>query len=208
MGRMPRVMALLLAAASGVVGCQSIGVVSNERGDGHAGPRAGDDTHASVDSEDAASPESPGGTVPGPINKAFPGLTTFRGNATRNYYGEGPVPSRPEVKWRYPADGALCSESEDADRVQTWCGTGWTGQPNVIEHDDDTVEVRIGAFDAHYHFLDGRTGRQMRPDLVTGDLAKGSATSDPDGFPLYYAGSRDNFLRIVALDRGEPTATC
>ena len=32
----------------------------------------------------------------------------------------------------------------------------------------------------------------MRPDLVTGDLAKGSATSDPDGYPLYYAGSRDN----------------
>ena len=35
----------------------------------------------------------------------------------------------------------------------------------------------------------------MRPDLVTGDLAKGSATSDPDGYPLYYAGSRDNLFR-------------
>jgi outer membrane protein assembly factor BamB len=202
---MPRVMALLLASASGVAGCQSIGVVSNERGAGHAGPRAGDDATASADSEDAASPESPDATIPGPINEAFPGLTTFRGNATRDYYGEGPVPTNPEVKWRYPIDGGLCSESEDADGVQTWCGTGWTGQPNVIEHADGTVEVRIGAFDAHYHFLNGRTGKPMRPDLVTGDLAKGSATSDPDGYPLYYAGSRDNFLRVVALDRGEPT---
>src|SRR6266542_3527135 len=26
--------------------------------------------------------------TPGPINTAFPGLTTFRGNATRSYYGE------------------------------------------------------------------------------------------------------------------------
>ena len=40
---------------------------------------------------------------------------------------------------------------------------------------------------------------------MTGDLAKGSATSDPDGYPLYYAGSRDNKLRVVALDRGRPT---
>ena len=43
------------------------------------------------------------------------------------------------------------------------------------------------------------------PDLVTGDLAKGSATSDPDGYPLYYAGSRDNLFRVVAMDRAEPT---
>ena len=40
---------------------------------------------------------------------------------------------------------------------------------------------------------------------MTGDLAKGSATSDPDGYPLYYAGSRDNYLRVVALDRPTPT---
>ena len=40
--------------------------------------------------------------------------------------------------------------------------------------------------------------------MQTRDLAKGSATSDPDGFPLYYAGSRDNHLRVVALDRSEP----
>ena len=32
-----------------------------------------------------------------PINATFPGLTTFRGNATRTYYGEGPVPSDPTI---------------------------------------------------------------------------------------------------------------
>src|SRR5438552_7548589 len=43
---------------------------------------------------------SPAGgiTTPGPINTKYPGLTTFRGNATRDYYGEGPVPTHPVVR--------------------------------------------------------------------------------------------------------------
>ena len=55
-----------------------------------------------------------------------------------------------------------------------------------------------------FRSLNAATGLAIRPTLMTGDLAKGSATSDPDGYPLYYAGSRDNFLRVVALDRGRP----
>jgi outer membrane protein assembly factor BamB len=143
--------------------------------------------------------------APGPINSAFPGLTTFRGNATRDYYGEGPLPSHPHILWRYPTSGGLCSESNNLGQTKVWCGTGWTGQPNVIQWPSGKIEVREGAYDAHYHFLNGRTGQPLRPDLVTGDLAKGSATSDADGYPLYYAGSRDNFLRIVAMDRAKPT---
>src|ERR1044072_7556812 len=54
-------------------------------------------------------------------------------------------------------------------------------------------------------FLDGRTGPPVRPSLPPGDLAKGSATSDPNGYPLYYAGSRDGLFRIIALDRPAPT---
>ncbi len=141
----------------------------------------------------------------GPINTRFPGLTTFRGNASRDYYGEGPVPMHPVVRWRYPSTGSLCSKSSDLDGKETWCGTGWTGQPNVIQRPNGHVEVREGAYDRNYHFLDGHTGAPVRPDLETGDLAKGSATSDADGYPLYYAGSRDNLLRVVALDRGTPT---
>jgi hypothetical protein len=146
--------------------------------------------------------ETPG---PGPINTAFPGLTTFRGNATRSYYGQGPLPQEPRIRWRYPATGGLCSQSNNLGETRVWCGTGWTGQPGLIEHNNGRIEVRIGAYDGGYHFLNGRNGRQMRPTLPTGDLAKGSATSDADGYPLYYAGSRDNFFRVVALDRDEPT---
>ncbi len=144
--------------------------------------------------------------APGPINTAFPGLTTFRGNATRDWYGKGPMPKHPEVLWRYPASGGMCASSTDNHGTRTWCGTGWTGQPNVIASNKGRgLELRFGAYDDHYHFLDGRTGQPVRPDLVTGDLAKGSATSDPDGYPLYYGGSRDNLLRVMALDRPAPT---
>ena len=138
----------------------------------------------------------------GAINPEFPGVTTFRGNLTRTYYGQGPVPRRPRVLWRYPSSGGMCADSTDETGTYTWCGVGWTGQPNVIPHDNGRVELRFGAYDTNYHFLDARTGKPMRDDLDTGDLAKGSATSDPDGYPLYYAGSRDNSFRIVALDRG------
>ena len=36
------------------------------------------------------------------------GLTMFRGNPTRNFYGLGPVPSDPQVAWRYP-DRPMCT---------------------------------------------------------------------------------------------------
>ena len=142
---------------------------------------------------------------PEPANTGFDGITTFRGNESRSYYGEGPVPADPRILWRYPAEGSLCSNSSDEHGVRLWCGTGWTGQPNVLVGEDGEIEVRINAYDGAYHFLDGRTGEPVRPALQTGDLAKGSATSDPDGYPLYYAGSRDDFLRVIALDRAEPT---
>jgi outer membrane protein assembly factor BamB len=140
---------------------------------------------------------------PGPINSSFDGLTTFRGNATRTYYGEGPVPLDPVIGWRSPTE-RMCSVSFVGIERSEWCGVGWTGQPNVVVHEDGSIEVREGAYDGMYHFLDGLTGLPVRSPLPTRDLAKGSATSDPDGFPLYYAGSRDGRFRIVALDRPEP----
>jgi outer membrane protein assembly factor BamB len=153
----------------------------------------------------SASPSPAAAPSPQPANTTFEGITTFRGNQTRTYYGRGPVPRHPEVLWRYPTEGGLCSLSTDQHGEREWCGTGWTGQPNVIVGEHGRIEVRINAYDGAYHFLNGRTGEPLRSELQTGDLAKGSATSDPDGFPLYYAGSRDDKLRVIALDRPEPT---
>jgi outer membrane protein assembly factor BamB len=54
------------------------------------------------------------------------------------------------------------------------------------------------------HFLDADDGSQILPDFETGDIIKGSVTIDPDGFPLLYTGSRDNFYRVIAFDREVP----
>jgi outer membrane protein assembly factor BamB len=156
-------------------------------------------------------PAVDGATEPGlvPLNLRYDqtvdGLLQFRGNPARTYYGEGPLPDRPKVLWRFPETGApMCAESWVGDESSVWCGTGWTGQPAVWERADGVTEVVFGAYDKSVHFLDVGTGRRLRPDYRTGDIIKGSVTLDADGDPLVYFGSRDNRLRIVALDRPEP----
>ena len=117
--------------------------------------------------DDAPFPAPSGPVAPArPINTAFPGLTTFRGNASRSFYGEGPVPSDPGERWTFPANGTkLCAMSAETQTgpKKLWCGTGWTGQPNVVPWKGGPLEVRIGAFDGHYHFLDGRDRRAVVP---------------------------------------------
>jgi hypothetical protein len=199
---------VLLVVRSGVIGAlfrhgSSPGVAARTTTTHPSSP--GHPSAAPAGATAGRSPDAiPPGNEGGPINTAYPGLSTFRGNATRSYYGEGPLPTRPKVLWRYPSGAGMCSTSSSLGVTKTWCGTGWTGQPNVIQHPNGSIEIRFGAYDGHYHFLNGKTGEVWRPDVVTGDLAKGSASSDPAGYPLYYGGSRDNHLRIMALDRKPP----
>ncbi len=132
------------------------------------------------------------------------GLTMFRGNPTRSWYGTGPLPdSAPAEQWKYP-EAAMCGSSVVGGESRLWCGTGWTGQPVVWERPDGVTEVIFGAYDKSVHFVDAETGLDTRMPFPTGDIIKGSVTLDPDGYPLLYTGSRDNKLRIIALDR-EPT---
>ena len=129
------------------------------------------------------------------------GLTMFRGNPTRSYYGSGPLPEEaPEVLWRYP-ESPMCGSSVVGGVSSVWCGTGWTGQPSVWQRPDGITEVVFGAYDKSVHFVDAASGEPTRAPFVTGDIIKGSVTIDPDGYPLLYTGSRDDKLRIIALDR-------
>lgn len=132
-----------------------------------------------------------------------PGVLTFRGSTGRNWYGSGPVPDDPAVRWRFPAAGGLCGDSTVGGETKQWCGTGWTGQPAVFEHDGRTWLV-VGAYDHQVHFLDAATGEPLLPPFETDDIIKGSVTVDPDGFPLVYTGSRDNRLRVLSFDGDEP----
>ncbi len=136
---------------------------------------------------------------------ATPGLLTFRGSASRSYYGEGPMPAAPEVLWSYPGDGeGMCAESVVGEETKEWCGSGWTGQPAVFERDGRTWVV-FGAYDRKVHFVDYATGEDIIPPFETGDIIKGSVTVDPDGLPLVYSGSRDDEMHVIAFDRPAPT---
>jgi outer membrane protein assembly factor BamB len=140
-----------------------------------------------------------------PYGDTVPGIFTFRGNPTRTFYGLGPVPRLAPVEaWRFPRNGGgLCGNSTDETGTKLWCGTGFTGQPAVFERDGRTWVV-FGAYDYALHFLDARTGERIIDDFRTGDIIKGTVTIDPDGYPLVYTGSRDNYFRILSFDQGKP----
>ncbi len=143
-------------------------------------------------------------TVGQPVS-GMPGLLTFRGNPTRTFYGTGPAPQSPEVLWRFTGtpERDLCSLTAWAAGTTLWCGAGWTGQPAVIEWDERTWVI-AGTYTPGVHFLNAATGEQLLPEFLVGDLVKGSVTVDPDGYPLVYFGSRDDYFRIIAFDRDEP----
>jgi hypothetical protein len=113
----------------------------------------------------------------------------------------GPVPTAPKILWTYPQNGSMCGKSTDGSGTSTWCGSGWTGNPNVYEANGKTI-VAFGAYDYSVHWLDYTTGADIISPFKTGDIIKGTVTTDPDGFPLTYSGSRDNYLHIIATDRG------
>ena len=125
-------------------------------------------------------------------------------NPTRTFYGQGPVPDSPTVAWRYP-DEQMCSPSSEGGETRIWCGMGWTGQPAVWERPDGVTELIFGAYDSAVHFVDAsRPDRTCVPNSRPGTSSR-VVSLDPDGFPLLYFGSRDNQLRILALDREAPT---
>ena len=133
-------------------------------------------------------------------NATLEGLLTFRGNPSRSYYGKGPVPrTKPQVLHRFP-DEPMCRSSANLGETKVWCGMGWTGQPVIAERKDRRWAI-FGGYDGHIHFMDAITGERIIPDVPTGDIIKGTPTIDPDGYPLVYSGSRDNLLRVIAIDR-------
>jgi len=130
-------------------------------------------------------------------------ISTFRGGERRaGPYGVGPVPQAPGIAWSFPRNGGMCRESVEFGETTTWCGTGWTGQPSVFVRDGRTWVV-FGAYDGAVHFLDQVTGEAIIPAFQTGDIIKGSVSVDPT-YPIVYSGSRDGYLRAIAIDRPEP----
>jgi len=80
-------------------------------------------------------------------------VSTFRGNESRNYYGNL-APNMLKVKWKLQLGSG---KSNVGSLEHYWTGAGWTGQPLIVT---DTFKTYIfqGAFDYHLRKIDAADG--------------------------------------------------
>jgi hypothetical protein len=123
------------------------------------------------------------------------GIFCFRGNAQRNHPTRGVIENRPTgitLDWIF----TTAYDSRPTE-FGTWGGgSGWTGQPLVIQWPDDRrkqlfgleemyvgqtgwKEVTVGSLSGNIYFLDFKTGKATRPHLSIGNPIKGTVSVDP-----------------------------
>ena len=130
---------------------------------------------------------------------ALPGIATFRGNNFRNsaVYGTATVTDKTISKaW-----------SSNIGSLNGWPGSGWTGQPLMVQWDQETknimnmypekkakeglVEVIYATLDGNIYFYDLDDGSYTRKPIYVGMNFKGAGSLDPRGYPIMYVGSGD-----------------
>lgn len=132
---------------------------------------------------------------------ALPGVAAFRGNNYRNSatYGTASV-SNQTIERTWTAESGELTGTK-------WAGSGWTGQPLVVQWDAETreimnlyddkktkdglVEVIYATLDGNIYFLDLEDGTYTRDPIKVGMCFKGAGSLDPRGYPLMYVGSGD-----------------
>jgi outer membrane protein assembly factor BamB len=129
-----------------------------------------------------------------------PGVLTFRGNNYRSAptYGQAEITQKKlQIEWAHPINTVQAFGS-------IWPGAGWTGQPLLVgwpeqtraamglaepfASDPEFVEVLYPVFGGVIHRLDLRTGQVTKPAIEGSCPFKGTASVDPRGYPLLYAG--------------------
>ena len=130
---------------------------------------------------------------------ALPGIATFRGNNFRDSatYGTANITENTITKvW-----------GRDVGSLSYWTGCGWTGQPLIVQWDQETkdimnmfpekkakedlVEVIYATLDGYIYFYDLEDLSYTRDRLWVGMNFKGAGSLDPRGYPLMYVGSGD-----------------
>lgn len=128
---------------------------------------------------------------------ALPGIATFRGNNYRDNatYGTADITVGKISKvW-----------SHKLGLFNGWSGVCWTGQPLVVQWDEESkqvmnlyedkkekeglVEVIWAKLDGKVHFYDLDDGSQTRDPVNIGMNFKGSGALDPRGYPILYVGA-------------------
>ena len=153
---------------------------------------------------------------------AIPGILTFGGNNYRNTFTYGSVTitdKRLREGW-----------TKTIGALGNWSGTGWTGQPLIVQWPVETVavmnvkqsykdaaapltEVIYPAMDGNIYFFNLETGDATRDAINTGLIQKGTACIDPRGYPLLFVGQgipekndQGNpaaYVRVYSLISGE-----
>jgi outer membrane protein assembly factor BamB len=133
------------------------------------------------------------------------GVLTFRGNNFRSSsaFGLVDLPEKNMVQvWERPV-GSLHS----SQWAFSWTGTGWTGEPIIVQWDWDVQQMmnlhadkkaKVGlkecisaTMDGNIYFYDLDDGKDTRPPIHIGAPIKGSPSLDPRGYPVLYVGQGD-----------------
>lgn len=158
--------------------------------------------------------------------QSVPGILTFRGNNFRNNAAWGTlgpsVAGTLEQVWEFRDIGSLGSSAW----AFSWGGTGWTGQPLIVQWDaeirqmmnlypdkkakENLVEVIQVALDGKIYFFDLDDGSLTRDPINVGATIKGTPALDSRGYPILYVGQGDNNgsagqigFRIYSLINGQ-----
>ena len=151
------------------------------------------------------------------------GVITFRGDNYRTSAAYGTA-----VMTEYKLKKAwevTTGELKKSVKKGEWTGSGWTGQPLLVQWDDETkqamnlydskrnkkdlVEVIYATMDGHIYFLDLEDGSATRDEINLGFPIKGTGSLYPNGTPLYVVGAGDDMGEeaartfIVDLIRGK-----
>jgi hypothetical protein len=151
----------------------------------------------------------------------LPGILTFGGNNYRDTFAYGTVSiSEKRIRQQW---------SKTIGTLGSWSGTGWTGQPLIVQWPAETVavmnvkdsyktgepltEVIYPAMDGSIYFLDLESGSATRDPIVTGVVQKGTSCIDPRGYPLLFVGqgipvendqgNNAAYVRLYSLISGE-----
>ena len=142
-----------------------------------------------------------------PWSTTVQGLLTFRGNPTRTWYGTGPLPAAPKILWQYPSQamcGALAGVRRDQHVVRHRLDRPARGLRAGRAHLGGLRRLRLQAPLPRRRHRRAASSRRSRPATSS----RASVTVDPDGYPLVYSGSRDNYFRVIAIDRAASRPSC
>jgi outer membrane protein assembly factor BamB len=149
-----------------------------------------------------------------PLNyNKIAGVLTFRGNNFRNApaFGLVSLAEKTMTQTWEKGIGSLPSSSWSF----SWTGTGWTGQPLLVQWDDDVrnlmnikaekktkedlVEVIYATLDGYIYFFDLDDGTATRNPINIGAPIKGTPCIDPRGYPILYVGQGDKHTKVNGI---------